>query len=127
MSLGREFESECNDIAVDILTNYEGFERVEKGPDLSGTPFDFFGYKDGAPYTIELKSSLKNFQSSTRTQKSRMQKVLKRIDGLNIALLQLKLKERQYRILYNEEMNHLFKGREASFKPILNWLRRRLR
>ena len=54
----REFEAACYPIVVDILQNYEGFERVEKGPAFQGTPFDFFGFRSDGPYII--KASLNN-------------------------------------------------------------------
>ena len=122
----REFESACRDIVFDVLLNYENFERVEDGPNFRGTPFDFFGFKDGAPYIIEFKSSLHYFHSPGETQKRRMQELLRKIQGLKIALLQVKLKKAQYRILYNQEMDFLFEGREAAIKPIEKWIRERL-
>ena len=124
--LGSELEKACDEIALDILTNYEGFEWVEKGPDFRGTPFDFFGLKNGAPYIIELKASLKSFNAPGETQKWRMQELLKRIEYLNIALLQLKLSKAEYRIFYDEEMEILFKGTKAPLDPIEEWIRERL-
>jgi hypothetical protein len=123
---GKELEDQCTGIARDILTNYEGFERVEKGPDLWGTPFDFFGFKNGAPYMIELKASLNSFNSPGETQKWRMQELLGWVEGLNIALLQLKLREAKYRIFYDEEMENLFKGEKSPLDPIEEWIRGRL-
>ena len=123
--LGSELEKACDEIALDILTNYEGFEWVEKGPDFRGTPFDFFGLKNGAPYIIELKASLKSFNAPGETQKWRMQELLKRIEYLNIALLQLKLNKAEYRIFYDEEMEILFKGTKAPLDPIERWIRER--
>ena len=123
--LGGEFEKACEEIALDILTNYEGFEGIEKGLDFRGTPFDFFGLKNGAPYIIELKASLKSFNAPGETQKWRMQELLKRIEYLNIALLQLKLNKAEYRIFYDEEMEILFKGTKAPLDPIERWIRER--
>ena len=122
----REFESACREIVFDILLNYEDFEKVVDGPNFRGTPFDFFGLKDGRPYIIEFKSSLYYFHSPGETQKRRMQELLRRIKPLNLALLQVKLKEAQYRILYNEEMDFLFEGRGAPIEPIEEWIRQRL-
>jgi len=122
----KKFEKMCYPIAKDILQNYEGFEKVEKGPRFQGTPFDFFGFKNGEPYIIELKSSLKYFHPPRETQKRRMQELLNKIKGLRIALLQLKLEKAQYRILYNDEMEILFKGAEAPLEPIEKWLRNRM-
>ena len=122
----REFESACREIVLDILQNYENFERVENGPNFSGTPFDFFGFKEGVPYIVEFKSSLYYFQYPGETQKRRMQELLKRIKDLNIALLQVKLEKAEYQILYNEEMDHLFEGRRVPIGPIEEWIRERL-
>ena len=122
----REFESACREIVIDILRNYENFERVENGPNFRGTPFDFFGFKKGVPYIVEFKSSLYYFQYPGETQKRRMQELLKRIKGLNIALLQVKLEKAEYQILYNEEMDHLFEDRGVPIGPIEQWIRERL-
>ena len=119
----REFEELCSPIARDILQNYEGFERVEKGPKFTGTPFDFFGFKNGEPYIIEFKGSLRYFNSPHETEKRRMRELLDKIEGLRVALLQVKLREAQYRILYNDEMEKLFRGRQAALKPVEKWIR----
>ena len=123
----KKFEEMCCPIAKDILYNYEGFAKVEKGPKFTGTPFDFFGFKNGEPYIIELKSSLEYFHTPRETQKMRMQELLNRIKGLRIALLQMKVAKAQYRILYNDEMDILFKGAKAPLEPIEKWLRNRMR
>lgn len=122
----KKFEELCCPIAKDILQNYEGFEKVKKGPQFTGTPFDFFGFKNGEPYIIELKSSLKYFHAPRETQKKRMQVLLNKIKGLRIALLQVKLEKAQYRMLYNDEMDILFNGAEAPLEPIEKWLRDRM-
>ena len=122
----KEFEELCSPIAQDILENYEGFKRLERGPQFTGTPFDFFGFKNGEPYIIELKCSLKYFNAPREAQKRRMQDLLNKIKGLRIALLQVKLKKAQYRILYNEQMDVLFEGAEAPLEPIEKWLRDRI-
>ena len=122
----KEFEELCSPIAKDILENYEGFEKVQKGPQFTGTPFDFFGFKNAEPYIIELKCSLNYFHTPRETQKKRMQELLNNIIGLRIALLQIKVRKAQYRILYNEEMDILFNGTEAPLEPIEKWLRDRI-
>ena len=122
----KKFEEMCCPIAKDILQNYEGFVKAKKGPKFTGTPFDFFAFKNGEPYIIELKSSLKYFHAPRETQKRRMQALLNKIKGLRIALLQLKLEKAQYRILYDDEMDILFKGAEAPLEPIEKWLRNRM-
>jgi len=55
-----------------------------------------------------------------------MRELLRRIDYLNIALLQLKLNKGQYRIFYDKEMEILFNGTKAPFEPIEAWIRERL-
>ena len=56
-----EFERTSEVVVYDILQNYEGFEKVSKGPNFRGTPFDFFGFRDSAPYIIEwIKTQIKN-------------------------------------------------------------------
>ena len=123
---GRVIEKSCEKIAIDILRNYEGFKKVKKGPDFTGTPFDFFGFKDGVPYIIEMKCSLKTFNTPGETQKRRMQELLKKVRGLKVALLQIKLRKSEYRIFYHDDMQILFKGREAPIEPIVEWVRERL-
>jgi len=121
-----KFEKLCEPIVFDILENYEGFEEIEKGPEIRGTPFDFLGCKEGNPFIIEFKGSLNRFNSPGETQKRRMQEILKHIKGLNIALLQVKLKKAEYRVFYSEDMNILFNGGKAPIKPIVDWIKKRL-
>ncbi|MCK4255366.1 hypothetical protein KAX35_00640 [candidate division WOR-3 bacterium] len=125
--LGLEFERSLEVVAYDILENYEGFKKVEKGPNFRGTPFDFFGFKNRAPFIIEFKGSLKRFNTPGETQKHRMKKLLTLVKGLNLALLQVKLRKGEYRIYYNEEMEILFQKREAPLKPIEDWINRRIK
>jgi hypothetical protein len=122
----KEFEQACEAVALDILQNYENFERVEKGPNFRGTPFDFFGFKNGSPYIIELKGSLNRFNSPGETQKRRLEELLRNIKGLKVALLQVKLRKGEYRIFYEEDMEILFQNRRAPLEPIEEWIRERL-
>lgn len=119
------FENSCTLIAIDILKMYEKFERVEVGPNMQGRPFDFFGFKDGKPYIIELKASLDNFNTPGEVQKRRLQEVLNAVEGLNSALLQIKLSKGQYRIFYNEQMNLLFDGKHVPIEPVIEWVRKK--
>ena len=114
-------------VAFDILQSYEGFENVEKGPNFLGTPFDFFGFKDGSPYIIELKSSLNHFNAPGETQKRRLKELLERMEGLKAAILQVKLRKGEYRIFYHEDMEILFQERKAPLEPIEDWIRDRLK
>jgi len=122
----KEFEQACEPVALNILQNYENFERVEKGPNFGGTPFDFFGFKDGSFYIIELKSSLNHFNAPGETQKRRLKELLKSIKGIKIALLQVKLNKGEYRIFFNEDMEVLFQERRVPLEPIQDWIKKRL-
>ena len=122
----KEFEQACEPVALDILQNYENFERVEKGPNFGGTPFDFFGFKDGSFYIIELKSSLNHFNAPGETQKRRLKELLRSIKGIKIALLQVKLNKGEYRIFFNEDMEVLFQERRVPLEPIQDWIKKRL-
>jgi hypothetical protein len=95
---GKVFESRCRPIVLDILSSYEGFSSVQKGPDFQGTPFDFLGFKDGKPYIIEFKGSLDYFHTPGETQKKRLREILQTIEGLQVALLQVKVRKGLYRI-----------------------------
>lgn len=121
-----EFERISEVVVQDILENYEDFTGVIKGPDFKGTPFDFFGFKQMKPYIIEFKGSLNNFNTPGETQKRRLQEILTQIEGLHVALLQVKLKQAQYRIFYDKEMNLLFEGKHAPLEPIIEWIRTRM-
>ncbi|MGV7223668.1 MAG: hypothetical protein ACQ9MH_19335 [Nitrospinales bacterium] len=126
---GKIFENSCEKIIVDILENYEDFKDIESANKASGftnPPFDFFGLKNGNPYVIEFKGSLDNFNSPGETQKRRLNELLKRIEGLNIALVQVKLKQAEYRIFYNEQVNIFFDGKQMPLEPVEAWLRLRI-
>lgn len=124
---GTVIEKSSEGIAVDILKDYEGFERIEKGPHFGGTPFDFFAFKQGVPYIIELKSSLCYFSVPGETQKRRMKELLENIPGLKVALLQIALKNYEYRIFYHEAMKEvLFPDRRAPIEQIEGWIRERI-
>jgi hypothetical protein len=121
-----EFERLSEVVVPDILENYENFTGVIKGPDFRGTPFDFFGFKQGNPYIIEFKGSLNNFNTPGETPKRRLQEILTQIEGLHIVLLQVKLKEAQYRIFYDKEMDLLFEGKPAPLVSIIEWIRTKM-
>lgn len=124
---GKELEAICRNIAKSLLKKHEGFEKIIDGPSYRGTPFDLFGFKDGKPYAIELKSSLNNFNHPGETQKWRLNEIRKRMAKLNIALLQLALRKGQYRIFYNDQLNILFFGPKAPLEPIEAWIRKRIK
>ncbi len=126
---GKIFENLCEKIIVDILENYEDFKDIEsanKASNFTNPPFDFFGLKNGNPYVIEFKGSLDNFNSPGETQKRRLKELLKRIEGLKIALVQVKLNQAEYRIFYNEQVNVFFDGEQMPLEPIEAWLRLRI-
>ena len=123
---GKDLETACLPIAKYVLKKYEGFTKIAEGPDFRGTPFDLFGFKNGNPYLIELKTSLDSFHHPGETQKWRMQELLKRIKGLRVALLQLAVRKRRYRIFYDDQLNPLFFGPKAPLEPIEAWIRKRM-
>jgi len=123
---GMQFERATAVIVQDILENYEGFRNVRKGPGHWGTPFDFFGFKDGYPYIIEYKGSRKSFNAPGETQKRRLQEVLSLIKGLKVALLQVKIADCQYRILYHEQVQAFFQERRAPLEPIIAWIKEQI-
>lgn len=122
----RRIEELCSKIAIGILVDHEGFKRIEKGPDFVGTPFDFFGYKNKTPYIIELKASLRSFNLPSETQRKRMRTILNKFRILNVALLQMKIKEGTYKILYNEELKRLFRKKDAPYSLIEEWISKRI-
>jgi hypothetical protein len=110
-------------VAKGILMKYEGFTDIKAGPDFAGTPFDLFGFKNKEPFIIELKASLNSFNYPGEIQKQRMQELLKRIKGLHVALIQLKLKRAEYRVFYDNQMDLLFYGSKMPLGPIEDWIR----
>ena len=121
-----KFEQQSEVLVPYILENYEGFEKIEKGPNFRGTPFDFFGFKNGVPYIIEFKGSLNNFNSPGETQKRRLQEILDQVKNLGVVLIQVKINKSQYRIFYDEEMDILFQGEKAPLEPVIDWVKNRI-
>ncbi len=130
--MGREFEQQTQAIAEDILKTGENFELVQVGPNFPGTPFDFFGLKNGKPFLIEYKGSLRSFRLPGKIQRRRLRQVAAALDDIGIALLQVRLpvegasRSCEYRMLYDDELRALFKERKAPIKPIVGWVRERL-
>ena len=125
---GQFIEKSSEKIAMDILKNHEGFETIKKGPQYVGTPFDFFAFRDGNPYIIEMKSSLSSFNVPGETQKRRMKQLLAQMPGLKVAVLQIALKKGQYRILYDAQVKGLlFPEKGAPMQPIREWIRERVK
>ncbi len=121
-----EFDRACEPVIFDILKNYERFEIVEHGPEYWGRPFDFLGFRKGLPYVIEFNGGLDSFGKPDPDQRARLHELLHRVEGLNIALLQINLKKGLYRLLYNDEMERLLDGEKAAIEPIADWLEKRL-
>ena len=112
-----------------IFRNYEGFtdiQNINQVPGFANPPFDFFGYKKGEPYLIEFKGSLNHFHSPGETQKRRIQELLKKINGLHVALLQIRLEKGEYRIFFNKEMDLFFDGPQMPLDPVEKWIRQQL-
>lgn len=124
---GKVFEKRCEPIVQEILQKNEGFEKIIRGPSFKGTPFDFFGFKNGRPYMIEFKGSLNYFNSPDETQKRRLKKILERIEGLGVAILQVRLNDGVYRIFYDDDLSNLLEGRETPLKPIIDWIKKNIR
>ena len=125
----KKFEEGCSPIVMDILSNYEGFTDVIEANRVSGftnPPFDFFGYKKGEPYLIEFKGSLNYFHAPGETQKRRLQELLKKINGLHVALLQVRLEKGEYRILLDEEMDLFFDGPQMPLAPVEKWIKQQI-
>ena len=121
-----EIERQTEILVPYILENYEGFKKIEKGPDFRGSAFDFLGFKNDIPYIIEYKGSLRSFNTPGETQKRRLQEILKQFDNLGIVLLQVNIEKSKYRIFYTKEMEILFKGDQAPLEPIIDWLKERI-
>lgn len=122
----KAFEMACEPIVLDILVNCEGFNSVERGPAFRGTPFDFFGVRGGVPYIVEFKGSRHHFNVPGETQRHRMKALLEAVEGLHVALLQVKVCDGVYRILYDESVIQLFSIRRAPMEPIVDWVKERL-
>jgi hypothetical protein len=115
-------------VVFDILKK-EGFKDVQdvnRVPGFTNPPFDFFGFKKGEPYLIEFKGSLNYFHAPGETQKRRLQELRKKIDGLRIALLQVRLVKGEYRIFFDEEMDLFFDGPQMPSAPVEKWIRQQL-
>ena len=52
--------------------------------------------------------------------------LLKNIKGLRVSLIQVKLKEAEYRIFYDNQMDLLFYGSKMPLGPIEKWIKDRL-
>jgi hypothetical protein len=113
-------------VARNILRTKEGFKGVKSGPTHAGTPFDLFGFKGKKPYIVELKASLHSFNYPGEIQKQRMQELLKNINRLHVALIQIKLKDGEYRIFYDNQMDLLFYGAKMALGKIEKWIRERV-
>lgn len=109
-----------------ILENHEGFNGVRKGPTLSGTPFDYFGFRGTRPYVVELKASRHQYNLPHETQRHRLQTLLEAVPGLGVALFQIKACDGVYRILYDEDVTRLFTIRQAPMEPVIAWVKQQM-
>ncbi len=121
-----ELEAACEEIIFDILKNYENYEIIKKVPDYWGRPFGFLGFKTGSPFIIEFKGALDTFIFPGESQKLRLKDILSRVDGLNIALLQIKLNTGQYRLFYDKDLETLFRCRRAPVEPLVDWIQKKI-
>lgn len=125
----KKIEASCKPIVLDILENEEGFRAVQdvnQVPGFTNPPFDFFGFKKGEPYLIEFKGSFNYFHAPGETQKKRLQKLLEKINGLHVSLLQVRLGKGEYRIFFDEEMSLFFDGPQMPLAPVEKWIREQL-
>jgi hypothetical protein len=122
----KEIEKIGIKVARHILRTREGFRRIKPSPTHAGTPFDLFGFKDKKSYIIELKASLHSFNYPGEIQKQRMQELLKNINKLHVALIQIKLKDGEYRIFYDNQMDLLFYGSKMPLGEIEKWIKKRM-
>ncbi|GAH83131.1 unnamed protein product, partial [marine sediment metagenome] len=81
-------------------------------PDFTGTPFDFFGFKDGEPYIIEMKCSLKTFNTPGETQKRRMGELVSKVRGLKVIESYIGSKE------FSHDLSKCFRGITTDNKPL---------
>lgn len=126
----KKIEASCKPIVLDILENKEGFKNVQdvnQVPGFTNPPFDFFGFKKGEPYLIEFKGSLNYFHAPGETQKRRLQELRKKINRLQVALLQVRVGKGEYRIFFGEEMNLFFDGPQMPSAPVEKWIRQQLK
>jgi len=122
----REFERQCEPIVRDILVKHEGFERVERGPSFTGTPFDYFGFRGGIPHVVEFKGSRRSFPRPGKVQRRRLRRVLEAISGLSVAILQFRADTAEFRIRYGEDALQLLAEHDAPLEPIVAWVKERL-
>ncbi len=122
----KDIEKIGNQVAKHILRTREGFKKVKPGPTYAGTQFDLFGFNGKKPYMIELKAGLHSFAYPKETQKQRMQELLKNIQKLHVALIQIKLKEGKYRIFYDNQMDLLFHSSKMPLGSIEKWIKDRI-
>jgi hypothetical protein len=125
----KKLEKEFTPIAENLL-EYLGFMHVQNANEISNyrnPPFDFFGVLDGKPYMIEFKGSLNEFNSPGETQKRRLQELKLKVPTLHVALLQVaiiggKKNKGEYRLLLDDEMDHLFPGYQIPLDKLENWI-----
>ena len=112
----------------EILEKYEGFDTLtEPTVKFPGQPFDRLGKKRGVWHIIEIKGASCGFGSTPGyTQKTRMQKVLGKVEGLEPCLLQIDLDAAKYKIRYGEEVLKLIEKQERKQQQIdniIDWIK----
>lgn len=113
-------------VAKNILKKNEKFKKVKDAPELAGTPFDFLAIRNKKPYIIKSKSGVDQFTYPEEVQKMRIRALLRNVKGLRVALLQLKLKEAEYRIFYDHQLDLILYGSTMPLGPIEQWIRDRV-
>jgi hypothetical protein len=80
-------ETYYRQIANNILSKLEGFEKVEEEKSGNkGVPFDFIALYDNELRLVELKGSQKYFNKPDKTQIARLNKILKDIKHDNFTI-----------------------------------------
>jgi hypothetical protein len=118
------FEQRCEPIVLDILINYENFEKIRSANmscGFSNPPFDFFTIRNNTPYIIEFKGSLGGYNISSKWQRQRQKLIVKELCVIKVGLLQVDLSG-TYRILIDEEIDDNYPGYELPLEPILQWI-----
>lgn len=126
----KRFESLCKPIVLDILQNNEGFTKAESAENIPGfdkPPFDYLAFKGKTPYLIECKVALNSFNSPGETDKRRIKELMSQIDGLKMAIIQVRVNTGEYRIFFNNETDLFFDRRKVSVAPVIEWIESKMK
>jgi hypothetical protein len=74
-----------------------------------------------------LTVSDKNNDYNAETKKRRLQELLKKIEELPVALLQVRVEAGEYRIFLDDEVDLFFDGPQMPLDPIVRWIRQQIK